>query len=99
MFVQINKDELLKEITKKAWYQTNIVIWSIIFLFPLFSIIDFIYTPGLWLQYFIVRLIIVLVIYMLFNVYQNKGQKYRLLLHVAFFLLSASCALMCTLVW
>ncbi|MBS1523353.1 MAG: hypothetical protein JST50_20300 [Bacteroidetes bacterium] len=98
MFVQINKDELLKEITKKAWYQTNIVIWSIIFLFPLFSIIDFIYTPGLWLQFFIVRLIIVLVIYMLFNVYQNKGQKYRLLLHVAFFLLSASCALMCTLV-
>ena len=98
MFVQINKDELLKEITKKAWYQTNIVIWSIIFLFPLFSIIDFIYTPGLWLQFFIVRLIIVLVIYMLFNVYQNKGQRYRFLLHVAFFLLSANCALLCTLV-
>ena len=98
MFVQINKDELLKEITKKAWYQTNIVIWSIIFLFPLFSIIDFIYSPGLWLQFFIVRLIIVLVIYMLFNVYQNKGQKYRILLHVAFFLLSANSALLCTLV-
>lgn len=98
MFVQINKDELLKEITKKAWYQTNIVIWSIIFLFPLFSIIDFIYAPGLWLQFFIVRLIIVLVIYMLFNVYQNKGQRYRLLLHVAFFLISANCALLCTLV-
>ena len=98
MFVQINKDELLKEVTKKAWYQTNIVIWSIIFLFPLFSIIDFIYAPSLWLQFFIVRLIIVLVIYMLFNIYQNKGQKYRILLHVAFFLLSANSALMCTLV-
>jgi len=98
MFVQINKDELLKEVTKKAWYQTNIVIWSIIFLFPLFNIIDFIYTPGLWLQFFIVRLIIVLVIYMLFNIYQNKGQKYRILLHVAFFLLSANSALMCALV-
>lgn len=98
MFVQINKDELLKEVTKKAWYQTNIVIWSIIFLFPLFSIIDFIYAPSLWLQFFIVRLIIVLVIYMLFNIYQNKGQKYRILLHVAFFLLSACSALLCTLV-
>ena len=98
MFVQINKDELLKEVTKKAWYQTNIVIWTIIFLFPLFSIIDFIYTPGIWLQFFIVRIIIVLIIYMLFNFYQNKHYNYRVLLHVAFFLLSASSALLCTLV-
>ena len=46
MFVQINKEEFLKEISKKAWYQTNIVIWTIIFLYPLFSIIDFIYAQG-----------------------------------------------------
>ena len=98
MFVQINKDELLKEVTKKAWYQTNIIIWTIIFLFPLFSILDFIYSPELWLQFFIVRIIIVLIIYILFSFYQSKGYNYRTLLHIAFFLLSACSALLCTLV-
>lgn len=98
MFVQINKDEFLKEISKKAWYQTNIVIWTIIFLYPLFSIIDFIYTKDIWLQFFIVRIIIVLVVYILFNFYQSKNYNYRALLHITFLLLSATSALLCTLV-
>jgi signal transduction histidine kinase len=98
MFVQINKDEFLKELSKKAWYQTNIVIWTIIFLYPLFSIIDFIYLKDIWLQFFIVRIIIVLVIYILFNFYQSKNYNYRALLHITFFLLSATSALLCTLV-
>ena len=50
MFIQINKDEFLKEISKKAWYQTNIVTWTIIFLFPLFFIIDLIYAKDIWIQ-------------------------------------------------
>ena len=98
MFVQINKEEFLKEITKKAWYQTNNVIWTIIFLYPLFSIVDFIYAKDIWLQFFIVRIIIVLVIYILFNFHQSKNHNYRILLHVAFLLLSATSALLCVLV-
>ncbi|HEY4194224.1 MAG TPA: HAMP domain-containing sensor histidine kinase [Mucilaginibacter sp.] len=98
MFVQINKEEFLKEIAKKAWYQTNIVVWTIIFLYPLFSIVDFIYAKDLWLQFFIVRIIIVLVIYILFNFFQSKNYNYRILLHISFLLLSANSALLCTLV-
>src|ERR1700743_3513539 len=98
MFVQINKEEFLKEVTKKAWYQANIVIWTIIFMYPLFSIIDFIYAPDIWLQFFIVRIIIVLIIYILFNFFQSKRYNYRILLHISFFLLSANCALLCTII-
>ncbi len=98
MFVQINKEEFLKEVSKKAWYQTNIVIWTIIFLYPLFSIVDFIYAKDIWLQFFIVRIIVVLVIYILFNFFQSKNYNYRILLHISFFLLSANSALLCTLV-
>ncbi|WP_426670590.1 sensor histidine kinase [Mucilaginibacter sp. McL0603] len=98
MFVQINKEEFLKEVTKKAWYQANIVIWTIIFMYPLFSIIDFIYAPDIWLQFFIVRIIIVLIIYILFNFFQSKHYNYRILLHLSLFLLSANCALLCTIV-
>ncbi len=98
MFVQINKEEFLKEATKKAWYQANIVIWTIIFMYPLFSIIDFIYAPDIWLQFFIVRIIIVLVIYILFNFFQSKRYNYRILLHLSLLLLSANSALLCTIV-
>src|ERR1700743_1216371 len=98
MFVQINKEEFLKEVSKKAWYQTNIVIWTIIFLYPLFSIVDFIYAKDIWLQFFIVRIIVVLVIYILFNFFQSKNYNYRILLHISFFLLSVNSALLCTLV-
>jgi signal transduction histidine kinase len=98
MFVQINKEEFLKEATKKAWYQANIVIWTIIFMYPLFFIIDLIYAPDIWLQFCIGRVIIVFIIYILFNFFQSKRYNYRILLHLSFFLLSANCALLCTIV-
>lgn len=98
MFVQIDKDEFLKEVSKKAWYQTNNIIWTIIFLYWLFSGIDFIYAKDIWMQFFIVRIIIVLVLYILFTFLEAKKYNYRILLHAAFFLLSATSALLCTLV-
>jgi signal transduction histidine kinase len=98
MFVQINKEEFLKEVSKKAWYQTNNIIWTIIFLYWLFSGIDFIYAKDLFFQFFIVRIIITLVIYILFSYLQAHKYNYRILLHVAFFLLSVTSALLCALV-
>lgn len=98
MFVQIDKDEFLKEVSKKAWYQTNNIIWTIIFLYWLFSGVDFIYAKDIWMQFFIVRIIIVLVLYILFTFLEAKKYNYRILLHAAFFLLSATSALLCTLV-
>jgi signal transduction histidine kinase len=98
MFVQINKEEFLKEVSKKAWYQTNNIIWTIIFLYWLFSGIDFIYAKDLFFQFFIFRIIITLVIYILFSYLQAHKYNYRILLHVTFFLLSVTSALLCTLV-
>jgi len=56
MFVQITKEEFAKEINRKSWYQTNNIIWTVIFIYPLFSIIDFIFANSIWLQFFIVRI-------------------------------------------
>jgi signal transduction histidine kinase len=97
MFIQISKEEFSKEVSKKAWYQTNNIIWSIIFIYPLFSIIDFIYSPGYWLQLLIVRIITVLLILSLYNFLQRKNFDYRILLHISFFILSATCALLCSI--
>ncbi|MEO6520315.1 MAG: HAMP domain-containing sensor histidine kinase [Mucilaginibacter sp.] len=98
MFVQIDKDELSKEITKKAWYLTNNIVWTVIFIFPLFSILDFIYLPGLWIQFFIARIIVVMAIYMLYNLFQRNNYNYRILLHIAFIAISVICSILCTLV-
>jgi len=98
MFVQLDKEELSKETAKKAWYLTNNIIWTIIFVFPLFSILDFIYLPSFWVQFLIARIIIIMVIYMLYNLFQRNNYNYRILLHIAFILLSLIASLLCTLV-
>jgi hypothetical protein len=98
MFIQINKEELTRDLLKKAWYQTNIIIFSIILLYPLFSIVDFICAGAVWLQFFIVRIIISVVIYALYTFFQHKKYNYRILLHISFLLLSVTSALLCTLV-
>jgi signal transduction histidine kinase len=98
MFVQISKEEYQKEISKKAWYQTNNIIWTIIFLYPTFSIVDFIYANSIWLQFFIVRIITVLIILGLYNFFQTRKYNYRPLLHISFFLLSATSAILCNVV-
>jgi signal transduction histidine kinase len=98
MLVQINQEEFAREVAKKAWYQTNNIIWTIILLYPLFSIPDFIYAKDIWMQIFIVRIIVVLVLYMLYNFLHSKNYNHRILLHIAFLLMSATSALLCTLV-
>src|SRR5882757_9393564 len=98
MFVQLTKEELNKEISKKAWYQTNNIIWMILFVYPLFSIVDFIFANNVWLQFFIVRIITDLVILGLYSFFQRKNYNFRILLHISLFLISVTSALLCNIV-
>ncbi|MES2809514.1 MAG: HAMP domain-containing sensor histidine kinase [Bacteroidota bacterium] len=98
MFVQITKEEFSKEVLKKAWYQTNNIIWTILFLYPLISIIDVIYNPDIWVQFLIVRLITDIIIYGLYTFFKTKRYNYRILLHITFFLLSCTSAVLCNMV-
>ncbi|HAL82663.1 MAG TPA: hypothetical protein DCO83_10845 [Mucilaginibacter sp.] len=98
MFVQISKEEFTREISKKAWYQTNNIIWTIIFVYPLFSVVDFIFANGIWLQVFIVRIITNLLILALYSFFQRKNYNYRILLHLPLLLLSITSALLCNIV-
>lgn len=98
MFVQITKEEFSKEVLKKAWYQTNNIIWTILFLYPLITIIDVIYNPGIWVHFLIVRLITDIIIYILYSFFKTKKKHYRILLHITFLLLSGTSALLCNMV-
>ncbi|ASU35978.1 sensor histidine kinase [Mucilaginibacter xinganensis] len=98
MLVQLTKEELLKEISKKAWYQTNNIIWMILFIYPLFSIVDFIFASSVWLQFFIVRIITDLIILALYSLFQRKNYNFRYLLHISLFIISITSALLCNIV-
>jgi signal transduction histidine kinase len=98
MFVQITKEEYLKEISKKAWYQTNNIIWTVLFVYPLLSLVDFIFANGIWVQFFIIRLIVDIIILGLWNLFQRKDYDYRFLLHITYFLIAATCAILCNVV-
>src|ERR1700744_5709381 len=98
MFVQITKQEFLRELNRKAWYQTNNIIWTILFIYPLFSIVDFIFAPGIWLQFFIVRVITDMVILAFYSLFQRRRYNYRVLLHLTLIILSVTSALLCNIV-
>ena len=98
MFVQITKEEFLKEISKKAWYQTNNIIWTVILVYPLFCIVDFIFAPTIWLQFFFIRIITDFIILGLYSFFQSKAYNYRILLHITFFLLATTSAILCNIV-
>jgi len=98
MISQIKKEDYLRESNKKAWYQTNNIIWTIIFLYPLFSIVDFVYANEVWVQFLIVRIITIMIIYGLYTFFQTRKYDYRLLLHIAFFLLSVVMSILCNIV-
>jgi signal transduction histidine kinase len=98
MFVQITKEEFSKEISKKAWYQTNNIIWMILLTYPLLFIIDIIFANEVWVQFLFVRLITDIIILGLYNLFQRKAYNYRILLHITLFLLSVTAALQCTIV-
>lgn len=96
MFIQITKEELAKQVEKKAWYQTNIIIFPLIVLYPVFSIVDFIYANDLFWEFVIIRLIISILIYGLHSLFERKKYNYRILLHIALLLISATQAVLCT---
>jgi signal transduction histidine kinase len=98
MFVQIAKDELIRETAKKAWFQTNNIIWTIIFIYPLFFIVDLVYAKDVWIQFSIIRLITCALIFGLHTIFTAKRYDYRLLLHISFFMLSVTSAILCNIV-
>jgi signal transduction histidine kinase len=98
MFVQITKEEFLREINKRAWYQTNNIIWTVILVYPLLFIVDLIFANNIWVQFLIVRIITDIIILGLYSLFQHKNYNYRVLLHITFLLISITTALLCNLV-
>lgn len=81
----------------KAWYNANIIIWFTIFVYPLFSILDFIYALGIWQVFFLLRVSVAVILYLLYDLAVRTKQPPNTLLHSALLMLSAVQALECNL--
>jgi signal transduction histidine kinase len=90
--------ELAREINRRAWYATNIVVWGILFVYPLFSILDYAFAESLWQVLLLVRLGSVVVFYLLYRTSQRRGWNYRVPLHGILALVSLTHALLINLV-
>lgn len=82
----------------KAWYNANIIIWFTIFVYPLFSILDFIYAGEIWQIFFLLRVSVAVILYLLYELSVKTKQAPYKLLHSAFLMLTAIQALECNLV-
>ncbi|HUX85164.1 MAG TPA: hypothetical protein VMV20_08010, partial [Chitinophagaceae bacterium] len=59
----ISPEAFNQKLLAKAWFNANIIIWFTIFVYPLFTILDFIYAGTIWQVFFVLRVFVALVLY------------------------------------
>lgn len=87
-----------KQLTKKSKYYANIIIWTVIFLYPLLGILDYIYAYPIYQALFLTKIIIVLLIYAVFDISFRLGKSKDLALHTTFLLISLNASFICNIV-
>lgn len=93
----ISQDEIIQELRKRMYKYSNVLIWSLLFIYPLFSIVDFLFLEEYWKQVFQVRLIVVVLIYGMYYITFKYNWHPNLPLYVAFTLVSIQSAIVLTL--
>jgi signal transduction histidine kinase len=90
--------EISNALEKKSRYYSNVLFWVVLFVFPLFCIIDFIFANHIWRLFFVLRLCLVIIFYVVYYFSEKLKWHPNLLLYVCFTGISLSMALECSLV-
>lgn len=90
--------ELAREVNRRAWYATNIVVWGILFVYPLFTILDYVFAEYLWQPMLLVRLLSVGVFYLIYAASRRWGWNYRVPLHLILAIISLTYAVLINVV-
>ena len=75
-YVNIDKEALAEELGKRGSYYANVVMWSILFSFPLFVLLDFLFFREEWVLLLLVRTIFTLVSYTIYILGIKKSWNY-----------------------
>ncbi|WP_412465558.1 hypothetical protein [Pedobacter sp. KLB.chiD] len=87
-----------KQLTKKSKYYANIIIWTVIFLYPLLAILDYIYAYPIYQALFLTKIIIVVIIYAVYDISVRLGKSKDFALHTTFLLISLNASIICNIV-
>jgi len=96
--IQVNDVAYSKQLVKKSLYYSNIIVWTIIFIYPMFGVLDYIYANSLFQILFLSKIVTVFVIYLVYDITQRMAKWPLLSLHVAFTLIAVNAAVICNLV-
>ncbi|WP_443945378.1 hypothetical protein ACJVDH_21075 [Pedobacter sp. AW1-32] len=96
--IQVNDLAYSKQLVKKSLYYSNIIVWTVIFIYPMFGVLDYIYANALFQILFLAKIVSVFVIFLVYDITQRVGKWPLLPLHVTFTLISVNAALICNLV-
>ncbi|WP_231426301.1 hypothetical protein [Pedobacter sp. Leaf250] len=87
-----------KQIKKNSLYYANIIVWTVMFLYPLVGILDFVYANQIFQELFLVKIITVVLIYVVYDLCRRAGASIDITLHATFFLIAANAAIVCNIV-
>ncbi|WP_316801241.1 hypothetical protein [Pedobacter frigidisoli] len=96
--IQVNDNALHKQLVKKYLYYSNIIIWTVIFFYPLLGILDYIYAYEIYQTLILIKVITVLVIYAVYDICSVKRASPLIPLHITFFTIACNAAVLCNLV-
>ncbi|WP_293788546.1 hypothetical protein [uncultured Pedobacter sp.] len=87
-----------QQLTKKSIYYANIIIWTVIFLYPLLGILDYVYAYPIYQVLFLSKIIIVVLIYAVYDISIRLGKSTDSALHTAFILIALNASIICNIV-
>jgi signal transduction histidine kinase len=75
--ITVQTDEINREMHQKTKHYLNLLIWTALFLYPLFTFLDFVFIEQFWLEFLVIRVVLLAGVYIL---YDYSSQKDRWLL-------------------
>ncbi|TCD07581.1 HAMP domain-containing histidine kinase [Pedobacter frigidisoli] len=97
-YIHIDTAVFSKELSKKSLYYANIIIWMVIFFYPLLGILDYVYAYELYQTLILIKVISVLAIYAVYDICSRTKSSPLIALHMTFATIAVNAAILCNIV-
>lgn len=74
--------EVDEKLLRNSRISQNLIIWTTIFIYPLFSGLDYLYISHLWIEFLLLRLILLGAVFLLFEIVKKAKRHITLPIHL-----------------
>lgn len=96
--IHIDDEAFNKQLVRKSLYYSNIIIWTVVFFYPLLGIVDYIYAYDIYQVLVLVKVITILIIYAVYDICSRLSLSPLIPLHVSFTTIGINAAILCNIV-